>query len=176
MTKQGVALVVSMGLIFSSLTALAGSRAGMMMDRLEKNAALAPRFDPSEPTRVDEFAQDPNLKSIHFAFDRATILPAARRIAESDANWLKENVPYEIVIQGHADDRGTQEYNVALAKRRAMALRNELVAQGVEPGRIVLVSYGEARPECRPKMKSDACWAQNRRADILVRRVAAQQP
>src|SRR5262249_11346641 len=106
MTKQVLALVVSIGLMFSTLTAQAASVTGTM-DRLRQQAALAPRFDPSEPTRLDEFAPDWNLKSIYFPFNRATVRPDARRVVQDDADWLKANVPYEIVIQGYADERGT---------------------------------------------------------------------
>ena len=80
------------------------------------------------------------------------------------------------MVEAYADERGTKPYNVRLAKRRAMTVKNELVAHGVRPDRIALVSYGEARPECHAKVRSETCWSKNRRADILVRRASSQNP
>ena len=172
-----VALVLATGLMSSAVIAGAAttSRFGVV-DKLEKNAAIAPRFDPAQPTKLDEFVQDPNVRSVHFAFDRATLRSSEVRIVARDARWLKANTPYEVVVEAYADERGTKPYNVSLAKRRAMRVKNELVARGVRPDRIALVSYGEARPECHDKVRSEACWSKNRRADILVRRASAQNP
>jgi peptidoglycan-associated lipoprotein len=88
--------------------------------------------------------------------------------------WLRANPTDDILIQGYADERGTKEYNLALAERRARSLRDQLVARGIEPGRIVLASYGVGRPVCTEK--TDSCWGQNRRADILVRVLRIQSP
>lgn len=186
MTRRGlsttaIALVLSTSLLSSTLVADAASKtraaADKVVAKVEDNAKLAPKYDPSQPKQVDEFAPNPNMQSVHFDFDRATIRSRDARILDSDARWLKQNQPYEVVIEGYADDRGTKPYNAALAKRRAMSVRNHLVARGIEPHRISMVSYGEARPECRTKnVKSEACWSKNRRADILVRHASAQVP
>jgi len=143
---------------------------------LAENAALAPRFDPKEPTKVDEFVQEKDVRSVHFAYDKSALRSSDRQILASDARWLKEHTPYEVLVQGYADDRGTKPYNVALAKRRAMVVKNALVARGIQPDRITMVSYGEARPECHAKTKSESCFSKNRRADILVRRATQQSP
>jgi len=175
--RIAVALVLATGLMSSAVIAGAAttSRFGVV-DKLEKNAAIAPRFDPAQPTKLDEFVQDPNVRSVHFAFDRATLRSSEVRIVARDARWLKANTPYEVVVEAYADERGTKPYNVRLAKRRAMTVKNELVAHGVRPDRIALVSYGEARPECHAKVRSETCWSKNRRADILVRRASSQNP
>jgi outer membrane protein OmpA-like peptidoglycan-associated protein len=175
--RIAVALVLATGLMSSAVIAGAAttSRFGVA-DKLQQNAAIAPRFDPAPPTKLDEFAQDPNVRSVHFDFNRATLRPSEVRIVARDARWLKANTPYEVVVEAYADERGTKPYNVSLAKRRAMRVKNELVAHGVRPDRIALVSYGEARPECHDKVRSEACWSKNRRADILVRRASAQNP
>ncbi len=170
-------LVVLAGVISWAVTvAVAGEPRPGLTAALKPNAALAPRFDPSQPTRLDEFTEIPQVKPVHFDFDKAAIRPADAKVVDSDARWLKANPPYEIVIGGYADQRGNKEYNVKLAKRRAMSVKNGLVARGIDRDRIALVSYGKARPECHAKVKTDACWARNRRADILVRRVPAQAP
>ena len=175
--RIAVALVLATGLISSAVIAGAAttSRFGVA-DKLEKNAAIAPRFDPAQPTKLDEFVQDPNVQSVHFAFDRAMLRPSQVLIVERDARWLKANSPYDVVVEAYADERGTKAYNAALGKRRALAVKHALVARGVHPDRIAVVSYGEARPECRAKVRSETCWSKNRRADILVRRASAQNP
>jgi peptidoglycan-associated lipoprotein len=108
----------------------------------------------------------PDLKDIHFEFDRADILPEAAKILEVNAGWLKANPKYLVLIEGHTDERGTNEYNLALGERRARASRNFLVSQGVPARRISVISYGEERPTCR--QSSEDCWAQNRRAHFGV--------
>ena len=172
-----VALVLSTAVVASAVIADAASKARpRIADKVAENAALAPRFEPAPPIKLEEFAPNPNVQSVHFDTDRATIRAADAKILDSDARWLKANQPYEVVVEGYADERGTKPYNVALAKRRAMTVRNQLVARGVQPERIVLVSYGEAKPECRAKAQSATCWSKNRRADILVRQSGPQSP
>ncbi len=80
---------------------------------------------------------------------------------------MKENPDYLILIEGHCDERGTNEYNLALGERRAKSTMNFLVSQGVQANRITLISYGEERPLCTEH--NEACWAQNRRAHFLVK-------
>jgi len=177
-SNAAVALVLSTGLITSAVIADAATTSRQRVaDKITQNAAIAPKYEPAPPVKLDEFAQNPNVRSVHFAFDRAAIRAGDARVLDGDARWLKSNQPYEVVIEGYADERGTKPYNVALAKRRALTVRNQLVARGVQPDRIAIVSYGEARPECHDKkMKSDACWSKNRRADILVRAATSQNP
>lgn len=80
---------------------------------------------------------------------------------------MKANAGHLVLIEGHADERGTNEYNLALGERRAKAAMNYLVAQGVPAARFTLISYGEERPVCRER--TEQCWAQNRRAHFLVK-------
>ncbi|MBI3457958.1 MAG: OmpA family protein [Candidatus Rokubacteria bacterium] len=86
---------------------------------------------------------------------------------EDNATWLKANPNALLLIEGHADERGTNEYNLALGERRAKATRDFLVSLGVEAGRMTVISYGEERPTCTER--TEACWAQNRRAHFLVK-------
>ena len=178
LTSVTVALVLSTSVIISAVIADAASKpVARVADKIAENAATAPRFQPAEPVNPEQFKPNPNVQSVHFDFDRAAIRAGDAKILDSDARWLKNNQPYEVVIEAYADERGTKPYNMALAKRRAMAVRDHLVARGVQPDRIVRVAYGEAKPECRSKtMKNDACWSKNRRADILVRIASPQNP
>ena len=81
--------------------------------------------------------------------------------------WLKSNASNLVLIEGHCDERGTNEYNLALGERRAKATMNYLVSQGIQANRITIISYGEERPVCNEK--TEACWAKNRRANFLVK-------
>jgi peptidoglycan-associated lipoprotein len=114
-----------------------------------------------------EFTAVPELKDVFFDFDRYDIRPSDAQVLDANAAWLKQNASQLLLIEGHCDERGTNEYNLALGERRAKAAMNYLVAQGVQANRITIISYGEERPACREK--SEACWAQNRRAHFLVK-------
>jgi peptidoglycan-associated lipoprotein len=113
---------------------------------------------------VQEFAANPNLNDIHFDFDKYDIRPGDAKILDANATWLKAN-PVLVLIEGHCDERGTNEYNLALGERRAKATMNYLVSQGVQANRITIISYGEERPLCTEH--NEACWAKNRRAHFL---------
>jgi len=115
---------------------------------------------------VSEFTANPNLKDIYFDFDKYDIRPGDAKILDSNATWLKGNNNL-VLIEGHCDERGTNEYNLALGERRAKATMNYLVSQGVQAGRITIISYGEERPICTEHRES--CWSQNRRARTLVK-------
>jgi peptidoglycan-associated lipoprotein len=121
----------------------------------------APRPSPKEFSAVDA------LKDIHFEFDKYDIRPEDSRTLDANASWLKSNAENLVLIEGHCDERGTNEYNLALGERRAKATMNYLVSQGIQANRITIISYGEERPVCNEK--TDSCWAKNRRAHFLVK-------
>ena len=107
------------------------------------------------------------LKDIHFDFDRYDIRMDAAKVLDADAAWLNDNARTLVLIEGHADERGTDEYNLVLGERRAKATPAYLVSHGVQGSRITVISYGEERPVCRER--TEACWAKNRRAHFLVK-------
>jgi len=107
------------------------------------------------------------LKPVHFDFDKSDIRTGDAEILQASASWLNEHRGHLVLIEGHCDQRGTNEYNLALGERRARAAMNFLVAHGVAAGRFTLVSYGEERPLCSDE--SEACWARNRRAMFLTK-------
>jgi len=119
---------------------------------------------PGARPAVQEFAANPNLKDINFDFDKYDIRPGDAKILDTNATWLKGNNVL-VLIEGHCDERGTNEYNLALGERRAKATMNYLVSQGVQANRITIISYGEERPLCTEH--NEACWATNRRAHFL---------
>ena len=122
---------------------------------------------PAQPPAPKEFVAADVLKDIHFDFDKYDIRPGDAKILDANAGWMKANPKYLVLIEGHADERGTNEYNLALGERRAKATLSYLVSQGVQASRVTLISYGEERPQCTEK--TEACWARNRRAHFLVK-------
>jgi peptidoglycan-associated lipoprotein len=114
-----------------------------------------------------EFRADAALKDVYFDFDKYDIRPVDAKSLDSNATWLKSNANHLILIEGHCDERGTNEYNLALGERRAKSTMNYLVSQGVQASRITIISYGEERPACTEK--AEECWAKNRRAHFLVK-------
>ena len=106
------------------------------------------------------------LTPIHFAFDEYAIRPEYARILNENATWLKANERNLVLIEGHADERGTVEYNLALGERRAKAAYDYLVSLGVAPDRLKTVSYGKEVPLCQ--QSTEDCWARNRRDHFAV--------
>jgi peptidoglycan-associated lipoprotein len=121
----------------------------------------------ARPPAPREFAAVEALKDIHFDFDKYNIRPGDAKILEEDAKWMKSNPNHLILIEGHADERGTNEYNLALGERRAKSTMNHLVSLGIQASRITIISYGEERPLCT--QKNEDCWSKNRRAHFLAK-------
>ena len=104
--------------------------------------------------------------TVLFAIDQSTLSPEARSALANQAGWLNQNRGFSAVIEGHADEQGTREYNLALGARRANAVKEFLVAQGVAAGRLETVSYGKERPICTES--GEDCWSQNRRGVSVI--------
>jgi peptidoglycan-associated lipoprotein len=122
---------------------------------------------PTSRVATNEFVSVPELRDITFEFDKYDVRPEDTKILDANAAWLKTNSNMLVLVEGHCDERGTNEYNLALGERRAKAAMNYLVSQGVQASRITIISYGEERPACTEK--TEACWAKNRRAHFLVK-------
>jgi peptidoglycan-associated lipoprotein len=103
---------------------------------------------------------------VFFAFDRSDITPESQQILARQADWLRRYPNVTVTIEGHADERGTREYNLALGERRAQAVKNVLVAMGIPASRISTISYGKERPAVVGS--SEEAYAQNRRAVTTV--------
>lgn len=104
---------------------------------------------------------------IYFAFDDATLTAEAQRILRRKAEYLRRNPGAGLRIEGHCDERGTSEYNLALGDRRAESVKSFLVGLGIGPGRLSTISYGEERP--LDPSANEAAWAMNRRAEFQLR-------
>ncbi len=112
-------------------------------------------------------AEEGVLADVHFEFDRAELGPDARDLLQRNSDWIKQKPDVSIEIEGHADNRGTNEYNLALGARRAQAVKDYLVTLGNAPDRLSTISYGEELPVCGEN--SEECWRKNRRAHFVVR-------
>jgi len=106
------------------------------------------------------------LKDIGFNFDSAALSDAARTTLRANGDWLKANATSRIQIEGHCDERGAADYNMALGAKRAQAAMDYLATLGIAANRMSTISYGEEIPVC--KDKNDACWTQNRRARFVI--------
>jgi peptidoglycan-associated lipoprotein len=131
-------------------------------------AMPAPLAPPAPPVaKPAEFAPTPGLLAIHFDFDKFDIRAKDAKILDDNASWLRAHPQHIVLVEGHCDERGTNEYNLALGDRRARTTRDYLVARGIAASRILIVSYGEERPQCTDR--NEKCWAQNRAARFLTK-------
>jgi peptidoglycan-associated lipoprotein len=104
--------------------------------------------------------------TVHFALDQYNIESGDQALLTRQAQWLSKYPAVRVTIEGHADERGTREYNLALGARRANSVKEYLVSQGVSAGRIETISYGKERPICTES--NEGCWAQNRRGVTTI--------
>src|SRR2546423_4418934 len=144
-------------------------------------ATAAPRVEPppaaenSAPvasessTIVPGSAEDLRVNvgdTVHFDYDRYELRDEDRNILQRQASWLQKYPQVRVTVEGHCDERGTREYNLALGARRANAVKEYLVGLGVSAGRVGTISYGKERPVCT--QSSEDCYAQNRRGVTTV--------
>ena len=126
---------------------------------------------PSAPTSsiVPGSAEDLRVNvgdTVHFDYDKYEILESDRAVLQRQAAWLGKYPSVRVTVEGHCDERGTREYNLALGARRANAVKEYLVSLGVSSGRVETISYGKERPMCTES--SESCYAQNRRGVTTV--------
>jgi len=127
----------------------------------------APRtLGPVPGSQADFLAQMQGDDTIHFDFDRYEVRPEDQMRLQKQAQWLSRYPGKRATIEGHCDERGTREYNLALGERRANATKNYLVGLGVDPNRLTTISYGKERPIALGS--NEAAWAQNRRAVTIT--------
>ncbi len=106
------------------------------------------------------------LQDVHFDYDRYDLRTEDRAVLQQNANWLKEHANAKVEIEGHCDNRGTVEYNLALGAKRAKSVKDYLVSLGIAADRLSTISYGEELPLCRED--TEECWSRNRRAHSVV--------
>jgi len=135
----------------------------------------APTTAPAPPTTRGEDVMSQDLQTLNskgylkdafFDFDKADLRDDARTALAADAQWLKQYGAIKVLVEGHCDERGTEEYNLSLGQKRASAVKEYLVSLGIESGRVNTVSYGKARPFCNDH--DENCWQQNRRGHFVI--------
>ncbi len=127
------------------------------------------KVEPEKKKEVEPIEPKERIKleRIHFDFDKYNLRPDAIEVLTRNAEILLQHPEISIVIEGHCDERGTEEYNLALGERRAAAARDFLIRFGIDKSRISIVSYGEERP-LDPRSNEEA-WAKNRRAEFVIK-------
>ena len=142
-----------------------GRRGGDATDgaaNISTNGVQTSALDPASPAYFSETIGD----RVFFLVDQATLSDAGRATLVSQAGWLTQNPTYTALIEGHADEQGTREYNLALGARRAAAARDFLVSQGVADSRLRVISYGKERPV--EICSTEECYNKNRRAVTVI--------
>jgi peptidoglycan-associated lipoprotein len=131
------------------------------------STTTAPTMTPTGPTPGSQEHLVVNVGDrVFFDFDKSDLKPEARQTVEALAVWMNNYPATTITIEGHADERGTREYNLALGERRANSVRDYLIALGIDANRLSTISYGKERPAVLGS--NEEAWAQNRRAVFVV--------
>jgi peptidoglycan-associated lipoprotein len=115
---------------------------------------------------LDQLNAEKPLSDVLFGYDSTDLSEQARALLQKDVDWMKKWTTTKVMVEGHADSRGTTEYNLALGERRADGVRDYLVSLGIATDRITIVSKGEEQPVCSEQ--AEACWQQNRRGHFIV--------
>jgi peptidoglycan-associated lipoprotein len=110
--------------------------------------------------------EDGILRDVHFGYDATDLDAAEQRIGDENIVWLRANPAAKVELEGHCDDRGTIEYNLALGSRRAKGVKDYLLTHGITNDRIMTISYGKELPVCHEQ--TEACFARNRRVHFVV--------
>ncbi|ARM31197.1 peptidoglycan-associated lipoprotein Pal [Prosthecochloris sp. HL-130-GSB] len=128
--------------------------------------AVQPEIAPAPPAVAPAPVAVAQLADVFYAFDSSVLDMASQNQLKENAQWMMDNPDSKVIIEGHCDERGTNEYNIALGERRADSAKNYLVNLGIDPSRMQTVSYGEERPF--DPGHDEAAWAKNRRAHFVV--------
>ena len=165
-TKPDGANVGSEGSAASSALASKSVGEGRIGATGESNTPSSSSLDQLKAGKPPITAASSPLKDIFFEFDSYALRGNARDILKSNADWLKSNPSARIEVEGHCDERGTSEYNLALGAKRSQTAKDYLASLGISPDRISTISYGEEIPVCTEATEN--CWGQNRRARFII--------
>jgi peptidoglycan-associated lipoprotein len=115
---------------------------------------------------LDQLNAERPLGDVYFDLDQSTVREDARPLLQRNADWMKRWASTQVIVEGHADSRGSSEYNLALGNRRATAVKDYLVNLGIPANRITVISKGKEQPFCREE--NESCWQQNRRGHFII--------
>lgn len=128
----------------------------------------APPPPPPQPTVSEEDLFNQNIKDVYFDYDKSDVRADQQSAIQADAQFLNQHSNINVTVEGHCDERGSTEYNLALGDQRASSVKNALVGAGVNASRIKTISYGKEKPFCTES--NEACWQQNRRGHIVYQK------
>lgn len=169
--KQYLKFFVNLVCVLALVCSFAACAKKQVKDEAQPPTAIAPEeSDLNAKEFVEPSEIDPALakifQDVRFDYDKFNIRPDAKKILTGIAEWLKSNSSYRVLVEGNCDDRGTNEYNLALGERRANSAKKFLSDLGIAEKRISTISYGEEKPLCEEKKES--CWSKNRRDHFLL--------
>lgn len=152
-----------------------GTTTGPQKTEATRKAATSAPAKPAQDSSLEALqkgtlgkgAQEGPLQDVHFDFNRYDVRADMRDILKRHAVWLKANPRVRVEVEGHCDERGTNEYNLALGAKRAESVKRYLMDLGISRDRLSTISYGEELALC--KEQNEACWAKNRRAHFVIR-------
>ena len=157
----------SSGSVSSSAVASEATATEESMTATEESMTTAAMVEAAAPVPGSQEDLVINVGDrVFFEFDKSVITASAEKTLKRQAAWMRKHSTVTVTIEGHADERGTREYNLALGERRAVSVKNFLVALGVESRRIATISYGKERPDALGH--TEAAWSQNRRGTTTV--------
>ncbi|MGA9977346.1 MAG: peptidoglycan-associated lipoprotein Pal [Candidatus Sulfotelmatobacter sp.] len=136
--------------------------------RLTVTQPPPPPPPPAAPSISDEDLFKQNIKDVYFDFDKSDIRADQQTSVQADAAFLMQHPNFNLRIEGHCDERGSIDYNLALGDKRASAAKNALISQGIAASRMTTISYGKERPFCTES--NEACWQQNRRGHFVYQK------
>ena len=163
-SAEGTQRVTPQDSITYNLTATGPGGSADANVHITVSAPPPPAAKAAEPTLQELF--DRAVKDAYFDYDKADVRPDARDALSQTAQFLRSYPQLKVVIEGHCDERGSTEYNLALGDRRAAAAKQFLTSLGIGADRMETVSYGKERPFC--SASTEECWRQNRRAHIIM--------
>lgn len=167
---MAVATMLLRALRTTMFVAALGLLAGCASQAGTETADLADGKGPVTPGTQRDFSVNVG-DLVYFSSDSTDLTPESQATLQKQSQWLKQYPQFSITIEGHADERGTREYNIALGARRATAVRNYLAQNGVNASRLKTISYGKERPVA--VCNDISCWSQNRRAQTVLNNKAA---
>ena len=169
-SKMAVVAVAAASLVFAGCS---GKKDDVAMSShagkgdSEMSSTMDASTGSTDTNAVSNLVAKPSTNSVYFAFNSAKVNSSGETVLVEYAAWLNANEDVNITVEGNCDERGSREYNLALGEERANAVKEVLVANGVDEMRVDTVSFGEERPVCT--RSGEACWAQNRHGDIVNR-------
>lgn len=170
-----VLVVFAFAVSFLALTSCAKKQVKADESAVKPPAAAAPAPAGDRAKQLSDLSDAEKMRAdvkafesehVYFDYDKSELKPEARAVLEKKAGWLRANAAFKVKIEGHCDERGTNEYNLGLGERRAKAAMKYLNALGISADRMTTISYGEERPTCNEK--NEKCYSKNRRDEFKL--------